>query len=206
MCTTPVRLVIGDQNLEARLWDNPAARSLIDQLPLTLGSSDYGGQEVLAEPPLPLTMEGMPSGESAPSGTIGYYAPSRAVVLYYSDIARFDGIVRIGEMDGDLSILRGWGSAITPLVHYDALYGCCSRRTGTRDRGAGEAGTQWAGVDPGPARLCRRRESSHAGQRRAGRGEPERGHAAAALGRARDRPTGTRRAAHTSRREAHPAR
>ena len=105
---TPLRIIVGDRVLEGRLLDNPAARSLLDQLPLTLDFSDYGGQEVLAEPPLPLTMEGMPSGESAPAGTIGYYAPSRALVLYYSDVPRFTGIVRIGEIDGDLSVLRGW--------------------------------------------------------------------------------------------------
>lgn len=111
MSETSIRIVIGDQALEARLWDNPAARSLIDQLPLTLDFSDYGGQEVLAEPPQPLTMEGMPSGESAPEGTIGYYVPSEVIVLYYTDVGRYDGIVRIGQMDGDVSILTGWSGS-----------------------------------------------------------------------------------------------
>lgn len=108
MSETPIRIVIDDQTLDARLWDNPAARSLLDQLPLTLDFSDYGRQEVLAEPPRPLTMEGMPTGESAPAGTIGYYAPGEVVVLYYADVPRFSGIVRIGEMDGDVSLLEGW--------------------------------------------------------------------------------------------------
>lgn len=105
---TPVRIVVGNETIEATLFDNPAARSLLDQLPLTLGFSDYGRQEVLAEPPRPLTMDGMPSGESAPAGTIGYYAPSRAVVLYYADVGRYSGLVRIGRMDGNLSLLQGW--------------------------------------------------------------------------------------------------
>lgn len=56
MSDTPIRVVIGDQTLRARLWDNPAARSLLDQLPVTLDFSDYGRQEVLAEPPKPLKM------------------------------------------------------------------------------------------------------------------------------------------------------
>lgn len=105
---TPIRIVLGDQVLEARLWDNPAAQSLIDQLPLTLDFSDYGGQEVLARPPQPLTMEGMPAGESAPAGTIGYYAPGQAIVLYYADVGQYPGIVRIGWIDGDASVLAGW--------------------------------------------------------------------------------------------------
>ncbi|MFT3942461.1 MAG: cyclophilin-like fold protein [Ancrocorticia sp.] len=108
MSETPIRITIGSEVINARLWDNPAAQSLIDQLPLTLDFSDYGGQEVLAEPPTPLTMEGMPAGESAPAGTIGYYAPTQSVVLYYSDVPRFSGIVRIGQMDDDVATLRGW--------------------------------------------------------------------------------------------------
>jgi hypothetical protein len=108
MSDTPIRITVDGQTLSAVLYDNPAAQSLIAQLPLTLDFSDYGGQEVLAEPPTPLTMKGMPRGESAPAGTIGYFAPSRAVVLYYSDVPRFTGIVRIGRIDGDVSVLKGW--------------------------------------------------------------------------------------------------
>lgn len=112
MTATDIRIDIeGGQTLEARLWDNPAAQDLIGQLPLTLDFSDYGGQEVLAEPPQPLTMEGMPSGESAPAGTIGWYNPGSAIVLYYTDVGQFNGIVRIGEMDGDLTVLQGWDGA-----------------------------------------------------------------------------------------------
>mgnify|MGYP000900912359 FL=1 len=108
MGETRIRITVGDRTIEARLHDNPTARSLIDQLPLTLDFSDYGGQEVLAEPPSPLTMEGAPAGESAPAGTIGWHAPSGVIVLYYADVGRYNGIVRIGEMDGDASLLAGW--------------------------------------------------------------------------------------------------
>lgn len=108
MTEARIRITVDDHTLQARLHDNPAARSLIEQLPLTLEFSDYGRQEVLATPPQPLVTNGMPSGESAPTGTIGYYSPGRAIVLYYTDVGRFSGIMRIGEMDGDLSVLRGW--------------------------------------------------------------------------------------------------
>lgn len=107
MSGTPIRIEIdGSETLESTLYDNPATQDLIDQLPLTLDFSDYGRQEVLAEPPQPLTMEGMPSGESAPAGTIGWYNPGGVVVLYYTDVGQYNGIVRIGEMDGDLPSCR----------------------------------------------------------------------------------------------------
>ncbi|MDS2171473.1 cyclophilin-like fold protein [Nesterenkonia sp. CL21] len=111
MAETPIRITVGEDQFDAVLWDNPAAQDLIEQLPLTLDFSDYGGQEVTAEPPQPLTMEGMPEGESAPAGTIGYYAPDEVVVLYYTDVPRFTGIVRIGEIHGDVSLLSGWDSS-----------------------------------------------------------------------------------------------
>lgn len=108
---TAIRVVIGDRTLSGTLQDNPAGRSLLGQLPVTLDFSDYGGQEILAEPPEPLTKDAMPAGDSAPAGTIGYYAPDGVVVLYYTDVPRYDGIVRIGRIDGDLSVLRGWSES-----------------------------------------------------------------------------------------------
>ncbi|MGB4778498.1 cyclophilin-like fold protein [Microbacterium sp.] len=111
MTETPICFVLGEQIVDARLWNNPAAQSLLDQLPVSLDFSDYGRQEVLAEPPIPLTMEGMPRGESAPAGTIGYYAPGGVVVLYYTDVPSYPGIVRIGQIDGDVSVFRGWSGS-----------------------------------------------------------------------------------------------
>ena len=105
---TPIRIVIGDTTLQATLSDNPAANSLLAQLPLTVDFADFGGQEVTGEPTRPLAMKGMPAGESAPAGTIGYYAPGDVVVLYYTDVGRYNGIVRLGRIDSDLSVLKGW--------------------------------------------------------------------------------------------------
>lgn len=111
MSETPIRIVVGDQTIKGRLTDNPGARSLLDQLPVTIDFSDYGRQEVTGAPPQPITMDGMPSGESAPAGTIGYYSPGGVIVLYYASVGHYNGIVRLGTMDGDYSILEGWSSA-----------------------------------------------------------------------------------------------
>ena len=108
MGETPIRVVIGDRTLSATVHDNPAGRALLDQLPLTLDFADYGGQEVLATLPESLPMDGMPAGESAPAGTIGYYAPDGVIVLYYTDVPRYTGIARLGRVYGDPSHLRGW--------------------------------------------------------------------------------------------------
>lgn len=97
---TSIRVIAGDTVLTARLWDNPTARDLIAQLPLTLTFSDYGRQEKLATLPQRLTIEGVPAGDDPLSGDITYYAPAGAVVFLYKDIGYFTGIVRLGQFDG----------------------------------------------------------------------------------------------------------
>lgn len=88
---TPIRIIVGETTFDAVLWDNPAARSLLDQIPLTLEFTDYGGREVIAEPPQPIAMDDMPEGDSPVTGDLGYYAPSGVVSLHYSDIGYWDG-------------------------------------------------------------------------------------------------------------------
>ncbi len=102
---TPIRVIIGDTVLTARLWDNATARDLIAQLPLTLPFSDYGRQEKLATLPRKLSMEGVPAGDDPLPREIGYYAPAGVIVFYYEDVGYFNGIVRLGRFDGDMNAI-----------------------------------------------------------------------------------------------------
>jgi hypothetical protein len=100
-----IRVISGDTVLTGRLWDNATARDLIDQLPLTLTFSDFNRQEKLAPLPRQLSTEGLPPGNNAFPGDIGYYAPAGVLVFYYRDVGYFNGIVRIGQFDGDMSAI-----------------------------------------------------------------------------------------------------
>ncbi|MFW3384983.1 UNVERIFIED_CONTAM: cyclophilin-like fold protein [Kocuria sp. CPCC 205274] len=102
---TPITLDIEDTTVTGTLSDNTAARSLIDQLPLELSFTDYGGQEKIADLPAPLSLEGMPAGDDAEPLTIGYYAPDQALVLYYEHVGYYNGIVRLGEFE-DVEAVR----------------------------------------------------------------------------------------------------
>jgi hypothetical protein len=102
---TSIRVIIGNTILTGRLWDNATARDLIAQLPLTLTFSDYGRQEKLAPLPRKLSTEGLPPGNNAFPGDIGYYAPAGVLVFYYRDVGFFNGIVRIGLFDGDMNVI-----------------------------------------------------------------------------------------------------
>jgi hypothetical protein len=102
-----IRITLGDTELTARLDDNATARDLIDQLPLQLTFRDHNGVEKTAPLPRKLSTAGSTSSHDPAAGDVGYYAPTGDLVLYYDDKApRFDGIVRIGELTGDLEPLR----------------------------------------------------------------------------------------------------
>jgi hypothetical protein len=104
---TDIRITVSGQTFTAQLADNPTARDLIDQLPLTLRFRDFNSVEKIAKLARPLTMDGVPPGDDAEINDIGYYAPSGDLVLYYGDVGYWNGIVRIGQLDAeDMSLIE----------------------------------------------------------------------------------------------------
>jgi hypothetical protein len=102
-----VRITVADQAITAQLADNPTARDLTDQLPLTLTFRDFNRVEKVAELPSALSMDGVPAGDDPDIKDIGYYAPSRSLVFYYGDVGYFNGIVRIGRLaDRDIELIE----------------------------------------------------------------------------------------------------
>src|SRR5215212_79085 len=104
---TPIRITFGDTQLTGRLRDNATARDLAEQLPLTLTFRDHNNAEKTAPLPRELAVEEAPAGHDPAAGDIGYWAPGGDLVLYYdNDAPYFDGIVHIGELDGDMRPVR----------------------------------------------------------------------------------------------------
>jgi hypothetical protein len=96
---TPIKIMIADTVITARLADNATARDLAAQLPLTLTFTDFNQVEKIAKLPRPLSMDGVPAGADPDIRDIGYYAPSGDLVFYYGDVGYFNGIVHIGRFD-----------------------------------------------------------------------------------------------------------
>jgi hypothetical protein len=103
---TPIRITFGDTALTARLADTVTARDLAAQLPLTLTFRDHNAVEKTAPLLRELSLDGAPGAHDPAAGDIGYWAPDADLVFYYDDAPAFDGIVRIGEIDGDLRALN----------------------------------------------------------------------------------------------------
>jgi hypothetical protein len=103
----PVRITFGDTVIPARLHDNATAHDLAAQLPLTLTFRDHNNVEKTAPAPRELSLEGAPEGHDPAAGDIGYWAPGGDLVFYYdSDAPFFNGIVRIGEFDGEMDAIE----------------------------------------------------------------------------------------------------
>lgn len=113
---TQIQVIIGDTVLTGRLWDNATARDLIAQLPLTLTFSDFNNLEKIASLPRKLSIEGVPAGDDPFPSDIGYYAPWGNLVFYYGDVGYFNGIVRIGQFDGDMEALSNQTGDFTARI------------------------------------------------------------------------------------------
>lgn len=100
-----ISISVNGTTINAVLNNNAASASLAAQLPLDLSFTDFGGQEKIARIPAPLDLDGMPSGGSAEPGTVGYYAPDQAIVLYYDSVGYYEGIIPLGSFD-DVAAVR----------------------------------------------------------------------------------------------------
>ncbi|MBG6225358.1 hypothetical protein IWX63_001930 [Arthrobacter sp. CAN_A2] len=97
--STPIVLELDGTTVTGRLSDGAASVSLMEQLPLTVSLSDFGGQEKVAELPEPLDLDGAPAGSGAEPGMIGYYVPDQRLILYYDQVGYYAGIVPLGTFD-----------------------------------------------------------------------------------------------------------
>jgi hypothetical protein len=104
---TPIRITFGDTRLTVRLDDNATARDLAAQLPPTLTFRDHNNFEKTGPLPRELSLDDAPDGHDPAAGDIGYWAPDGDLVFYYdSDAPFFNGIVRIGEFDGEMDAIE----------------------------------------------------------------------------------------------------
>lgn len=104
---TTLHLTVAGRLIAAEWGDSSTARDLAAQSPLTLTFRDYGGQEKIATVPRALTTDGVPPGADPEPNDVGYYAPDRVLVLYYTDVGYYPGIVRLGRLHpADMAFLR----------------------------------------------------------------------------------------------------
>ena len=100
-----VKITLDNQVHYATLADNPSARSLFQQLPVTLPLEDYAASEKIARPQFKLNTAEAPARYRGKPGDITYYAPWGNLALFYKGSADADGLIYLGKFDGDFRTL-----------------------------------------------------------------------------------------------------
>ena len=80
-----VRMTVDGQEVTITLLDNATARSLWEQLPLTLEFEDYNSTEKIAYPPEDLSQEGAPASYDPDAGDVTVYGPWGNIAIFYED-------------------------------------------------------------------------------------------------------------------------
>lgn len=104
-----IHITLGEQVLPATLDDSPAGRDFAALLPLSLTLEDYAHTEKVAQLPRALTTQGAPGSYAASAGDLTYYAPWGNLAIFYKDFRSASGLVRLGQISGDLQALRRSG-------------------------------------------------------------------------------------------------
>jgi hypothetical protein len=102
-----IRILAKGWQSTAELEDSAAARDLAALLPLELTLRDYHGMEKIADLPTRLSTHGALDGIDPAIGDIAYYAPWGNVAIFYRDFGYSRSLVRLGQVEGDVSGLAG---------------------------------------------------------------------------------------------------
>lgn len=104
----------GGTEITFALNDSPAARSLLEQLPLTVEIQPFSTNEQTFYPPQALDITGTPAITSAEAGTLAYYAPWKDVVLFYEGFSGGGGgLYELGKAVEGGQAIRGLSGTVT---------------------------------------------------------------------------------------------
>lgn len=101
------------REITAELADNAASRTLLDQLPLTIEMRDHLRQEKTGNLPSPLPAA--PRQRDFAVGTLGLWGSDHFVIYYREGRVPQPGIVILGRVTGDVSILDRPGNVTVQL-------------------------------------------------------------------------------------------
>lgn len=113
--TTPIRLTIDGQAVEAVFYDSELAQEIMTQFPLTVGMSNYGGREIYGRLE-DFTPENIPAGQTNfENGDITYCEQNNSLAVFYAQTDRPNlsmEVVPIGKVTSDLSMFEDLPSSV----------------------------------------------------------------------------------------------
>ena len=115
-----VTMTVDGQEVTITLLDNATARSLWEQLPLTLEFEDYNSTEKSAYPPENLSQEGAPASYDPNVGDVTVYGPWGNIAIFYEDYGNSVGLIPVGHIDTGLELLSGQDGNFTATLEQAA--------------------------------------------------------------------------------------
>lgn len=107
--TMNIRIQANGKTIVFELNDSSAAKSLYEQLPMTIEVENYSNNEKIFYPDKKLDISDTPLAD-AKEGTLAYYAPWGDVVMFYGDFGSASGLYELGEVvsgGDDIASLSG---------------------------------------------------------------------------------------------------
>ncbi len=92
-----MRVSDGSHNIIFELNDSESAKSLYEQLPLTLQVDNFSSNEKIFYPTNELNTDNTPHANGGGAGTLAYYAPWGDVVMFYDSFSSASGLYELGS-------------------------------------------------------------------------------------------------------------
>ena len=102
-----IKFSFEEKEIVVLLRDNSAAKSLLEQLPLTLKFENYGGIEKISYPPEKLDISKAPNNCTPSAGDLTSYAPWGNLAFFHKDYRNSDGLVPLGRIESGIENLQG---------------------------------------------------------------------------------------------------
>lgn len=93
-----IRITFNHEEIIVGLFDSPASRGLLAQLPLTLSFSDFASAEKIAYLPEKLTTRHTPTASQI-TGDFTYYAPWGNLAMFYNGYGHASGLYVLGSIE-----------------------------------------------------------------------------------------------------------
>ena len=109
-----MKIKVADENYEVifRLNNSSPAKSLYEQLPLTIEVENYGSNEKIFYPPEKLNTSDVIEG-ACPAGTLAYFSSWGDVVMYYAPFGSYSGLYVMGEAVEGADCIKNLSGTIT---------------------------------------------------------------------------------------------
>ncbi|UOO42843.1 hypothetical protein I0292_09475 [Priestia megaterium] len=82
---TRIKLTFNNKEVFVRMYDNPASKDFLAQLPLTVTFEDYIGKEKISILQKRLSIDDVQAEDLSKKGDFAYYAPWGNVAIFYKD-------------------------------------------------------------------------------------------------------------------------